>query len=821
MGSQTGDSQEPGTTRFSAETTQDAVVFEADVVYKPAPHTDAGPDRPAWRVRFELASDPSIVFGLDINGEIVLGRGLPSAPDYIDLGEYEASQMGVSRRHAMLRPTGNKLYVIDLGSTNGTYRNGHSIGVKTPYGLNNGDTLTLGRLQFVVRIIKRPPSSTTTLHMKADLADALAQTAKAITSQLELDAVLNQVAETAMALLGAAEVGVWLVDQETGELFLEVERGMQEASVKHARLPVSGASLAGQVVKTGKPIRANREPGGEQIKIKTDYLVESLLFVPISLGGETIGTISAAQHEPGKQFSERTEKLLCSIADFAAIAVQNSRTYKFTDEALARRVKELAALNDLSHAVSSSLDLKTVHDVLMQKVHKHWQIEAAALWLVDRKSDTLYGFSADVKDDSEHAQAHFKIGRGIVGKVAELGEPLFANDAQGSSAYDAKIDTTNGIDAQNMACVPLFVGGEVAAVLALFNKQDEKFTDQDIDRLQAFANPMATAIENARLFAQTQRERATVLATANSISQPLIILSEDGEVVISNEAANRIFETSLSQVFNGLSQGVGQTVEIEVGDQTYITTSQHSPGVGTIIVMQDITYVKQLEKTRTDFVHALSHDLKSPLASIQGWTHLLHSHGELNEQSTKFVDQIGMAVERVLDMVDQLLDTALVEITSKTSDEPCDLAALVTNAIDDLRGSALAKSIDVEFKQMGEPYNIRGDCQRLYRCVLNLIDNALKYSPEESSVAVGLTYWGELITIQVRDDGPGIPQEDIPRIFEKYYRGQQAHGEVTGAGLGLASVKNIVEAHGGTVAVKNVAGHGAEFTITLPLGPAM
>lgn len=800
------------------DTAQDVSILEHLVEFRPAPDTKPMKDRPVWKVRFDLVDDPTQAFGLDLNGEVILGREPKPDPAYVDLSRFHADEMGVSRQHAMLRPTGTKLYLIDLGSTNGSYRNGYSIGVKTPYGISNGDVIALGRLQLVVRIIERPSGHTTMIAQKATLADALAQTAKAITSQLRLEEVLNQVAESAIGLVNAGEIGIWLVDPASGELFLEAERGIQDESIKLMRLPATGDSFAAQVIRSGLPVRAQREPGSDQIKIKTDYLAEAVLFVPIVLADETIGVISAVHREQGKLFEERDEGLLATIADFAAIAVQNSRAYQVTDAALTRRVKELATLNDLSNAVNASLDLQTVYNVLLEQVSKHWKVEAAALWLVDAGSGTVFPYAPKTDQPGEGEQ--FAVGRGIVGRVAESGHPEVVNEVQTDARYDANVDTSSEvvIKAVNMACVPLLTAGQVVGVLVLFNKQEGKFSDPDLQQLQQFANPVATAIQNARLFEDARRERATVLATASTIPQPLLILSEDGDIIIANQAANRLLASNMSQVFDGLSRGIGGTTEIVVGDETYITTSYHQEGVGTIIMMQDITYVKQLEKTRTEFIHALSHDLKSPLTSIKGWTFLLQSHGSLTEQAAKFVGQIGNAADRMMEMVSQLLTTAMSSRGPHTQQEACDLVKLCDDAVKDLQGAALAKSIELNFKQMGDPMPVKGDCQHLYRAVLNLVDNAIKYSPENTAVWVALTYWGNNVTVQVRDDGPGIPAGDLPHVFEKGFRGVQIDGPEKGVGLGLATVKTIVQTHGGTVNVENVAGHGAEFTISLPVG---
>src|SRR6185436_5983429 len=134
------------------------VPAEPEVRFHPIPHRTAehaGKKRPVWRIRFDVISSPGKRFGLDINDEIVLGRGMDST-NIVDMTPYQGEDLGVSRRHVILRPTSTNLFAIDTGSKNGTLRNGQSIGINAPYPLNDGDTLNLGRLQVQLHIVDRP-----------------------------------------------------------------------------------------------------------------------------------------------------------------------------------------------------------------------------------------------------------------------------------------------------------------------------------------------------------------------------------------------------------------------------------------------------------------------------------------------------------------------------------------------------------------------------------------------------------------------------------------------------------------------------------------
>jgi two-component system sensor histidine kinase KdpD len=133
----------------------------------------------------------------------------------------------------------------------------------------------------------------------------------------------------------------------------------------------------------------------------------------------------------------------------------------------------------------------------------------------------------------------------------------------------------------------------------------------------------------------------------------------------------------------------------------------------------------------------------------------------------------------------------------------------------DVAGAALHKVIEVTCEITGEPYDIEADENRLYHMLLNLVDNAIKYSPRETAVSIQVAYKPEKIWIEVLDGGPGIPEDDLSLVFEKYFRGNEAKGQ-PGSGLGLSAVKVIVVAHGGDIAVENRPEGGAHFTVTLP-----
>lgn len=371
---------------------------DADITYRPVPDPAPPADVPVWRVCFDLAYDLNQHLGLDINGEIILGRG-EDADGFVSFRVFDCEPLGVSRQHIMLRPANNKLYMIDLGSTNGTWLNGHSIGVNSPYSLSHGDLIRLGELELVTRIIKRPAGHTSALQTDANTFDTLLAMAQSITAQLDLDDVFKEALAMIISSTSADEASIWLVDEQTGKLFIEAEQGINDEQFKKARLSVND-TLAGRVIETGQPVRAGRPTTNERVKVKTGYLVDAVIYVPLTVGGVNIGVFSAAHHTTGKSFSQNDEQLMSTIATLTAIAVQNARQFQAASYALNRYSKVMTA----------------VHYALSLNVREALQTAAGYIGLLGSSQ----GLSEEANEMTLNLEAVTGDAANLIGRLVEL-----------------------------------------------------------------------------------------------------------------------------------------------------------------------------------------------------------------------------------------------------------------------------------------------------------------------------------------------------------------------------------------------------------------
>ena len=240
------------------------------------------------------------------------------------------------------------------------------------------------------------------------------------------------------------------------------------------------------------------------------------------------------------------------------------------------------------------------------------------------------------------------------------------------------------------------------------------------------------------------------------------------------------------------------------------------PDLGHILALQDISRLKALNKAKDNFVTTVSHDMRAPLNTIAGFINGLEDVGPLNEQQQLFIQRTRRAMEFMTTLINGLLELARYNSELEPHHVPCDLKEIAEAVIDELQGQAMAKQVHLSLELTDGVSGVPGDAAQLRRALSNLVDNALKYSLPQGEVVVSVTAVSpQTILIAVQDQGPGIAEDDIPFIFDKFYRGK-GNDDIVGTGLGLALVQSIAQAHGGRVWAENRDGGGAVFYWQLP-----
>ena len=319
-----------------------------------------------------------------------------------------------------------------------------------------------------------------------------------------------------------------------------------------------------------------------------------------------------------------------------------------------------------------------------------------------------------------------------------------------------------------------------------------------------------------------------------NIQDGVLILDEDGVIQLSNRAMEVAFDLvgrkirrrPVSDVIDHpdfmslLHRAHDHPLKYhEINfDDGRIYNAQYTPigGFGSVITMQDISYLKQLDRMKNEFVHTISHDLRSPLTSVIGYTELIQRVGALNDQQVEFIDRIRSSVQSITSLVNDLLDLNRLEAGFDTRTELVDIENVLKFALDTLEVQIKMNDLDLQLDIGKDIPELRGNPIRLRQLLDNLLSNAIKYSPKGATISVSLQAEDSQIILRVADQGAGIPQAEQARIFEKFYRASNVPDEVGGSGLGLAIVKSIVDSHQGRIWVESAAEKGSTFFVVLP-----
>lgn len=301
----------------------------------------------------------------------------------------------------------------------------------------------------------------------------------------------------------------------------------------------------------------------------------------------------------------------------------------------------------------------------------------------------------------------------------------------------------------------------------------------------------------------------------NSYSQKLFDLKEDNigkkisDCIIDYDLINFIREipeigTKEIKLFHPIER------ELRVKKSPIINYLNNS--IGIVITVQDITDIKRLENMRSEFVANVSHELKTPLTSIKGFSETLR-YVDDSETKNKFLDIIDKESERLTNLINDILILSNIENLHKMESEYFNPGDVIENVLDMVKSQAYKKSIIIKYNDCFNS-EILGSKDKFHQLAVNLIENAIKYSNENGIVKIDLTLEDQYFVFKVQDNGIGIPKNDIPRIFERFYRVDKSRS-TRGTGLGLAIVKHIVKLFNGEISVKSKVGKGSTFTVKI------
>ena len=680
-----------------------------------------------------------------------------------------------------------------------------------------------------------------------------------------------------------------LLFDAVGVAILQAESPPVEESLPY---PLPAAPLFERLRQTQGVFNTENISAESELAPLSDFLearqARSLMALALAAGNETQGVL-LAYADRASRFSPDEVELARTIANQVSIAIQNARLYAETrrlSQDLEQRVIERTAQLEKAHQraetllrinmeLSTSLD---VEQVLNQSLHLVNQIVHAGQLsvLIARSGEKNFYRLASMGYAGSpivHGQTTpINTDEGLAGWVINARQTVLIDDLLLDPRWLKQADAPEPHHRSALA-VPLMMGAECLGVLLLYHQDVGHFSSDHLDLIQAVANQMAVAVNNAELyrlirdqaedlgqmFRRQQVEASRSRAILEAVADGVLVTDANRNITLFNASAEEILGLGRSQVigksldhFTGLFGRAAQrwieTVQTWTRDpNTYelgelyaeqikleggrVVSVHLSPVImgdsflGTVSTFRDVTHQVQLDRLKTEFVATVSHELRTTMTSIKGYVDILlmGAAGALNEQQVEFLDIVRDNTQRLTVLVNDLLDISRIESGRVTlSMLPLHLGEIVAEGVTALRRRAESDRKPMEFR-FAPPSDLPpalGDPERVRLILDNLLENAYYYTAPNGRITVHLHANGGEIQVDVQDTGIGIPEEAQARVFERFFRGEHPFVlSTSGTGLGLSIVQHLVEMHNGRIWVESsgIPGEGSTFSFTLPV----
>jgi signal transduction histidine kinase len=596
----------------------------------------------------------------------------------------------------------------------------------------------------------------------------------AFSSTLDLDRVLVSVLEETGRLLDVVGCSVWLVDSETGELFCQQATGPQGKAVRGWRL-APGEGLAGWVASRGESLIVPDTRADERhfrdIDEYTGLRLRSILGVPLRVRQDVIGVLQVVDHKINR-FSVTDLRLLEPLAASAAVAIENARLYGAVHQELTQRKRAEAererlliaereqrllaeTLREVTLALTSQMSHEAVLDEILHQAQRIVSYRTAHIVLLKDETLRIARWQGYKAFGSEEF-------------ISKLVQPLadYPLDAEAMRTrkplvirdrYEEPRWTVDDQTAwvKSHLALPICLRDRVLGLLRLDSDVSGEFSAEDAQRLEPLASAAAIALENARLYGQVKRHAVEL--------------------------------------------------ETRVAERTHELAEANER-------------LQELDRLKSRFVSDVSHELRTPVANIKLYLHLLE-YGKVEKRSD-YLTVLKEQSDRQSQLVEDILRLSRLELgKEKVEFVPVDLNAVVGQVVTALQPAAEAANLELTFEPDEGLPPVRAERNQLAQVVTNLVTNAIKYTPA-GQVRINVCSDAECgqACLEVHDTGMGIDPQDLPHIFERFYRGQKVGGStVPGTGLGLSIVKEIVDLHEGKIEVESQLGTGSTFRVWLPL----
>jgi PAS domain S-box-containing protein len=527
--------------------------------------------------------------------------------------------------------------------------------------------------------------------------------------------------------------------------------------------------------------------------------------------------------------------------------LRNVTERKRAEEEISHRSRQLALINHVGQRLAPILESAQLYRTVVEAVQEGFGYQIVAFFSV-KGDEVVLEAAAGPSLESIPVGYRQAMGEGTLGWVAAHGKPYLVSDA----AEETRFLTVDTLDIVSELDVPVTVADETIGVIAVTSDRANSFSETDVTAMEAIAGQVARAIENARLYQSVADREAKLREQIESAADAIFNVDREGRLTLLNkeaerlsgfkrdellgrhftallsaEDADRLRDVVLADISDQLDQ---QAYEIDLVDSWGLRVpleirvsalEREGQLEGWQVIGRDVSERRRLEEMKSQFLATVSHDLRTPLASIMGFTEMLMegSPGSLTEVQAEFLGIVFENSNRLLALVNDLLDISKLEVGRiQLEMTTIDLPTLITGVMDEIGPLAQKKGISLRVDIAEGLPRTQGDQRRLEQVLNNLLSNAVKFTPEGGMVQLTAELKGEHLMVTVKDTGVGVPPDDLTHVFQAFHRGRNATKQaIEGTGLGLSIAKALVEAHQGAIGVESELDKGSTFWFTLPV----
>ena len=757
------------------------------------------------------------------------GRGLLSA-DYKTIDEPIPHAAYTSFRSAIVAPmtwSGEKRGVLGVGSRDEERR------------FDQDDVAVLETFAGLASVALRHASSFEQSARQARIQRGFYGIASALAEPLSLDETLAAVAQAASEALGGSFAA--LLMPAAGGLLLAAGHELPQPLARP--LGVKGCRSRRRRWSRARgsgghwPLRTfsdddRFEPGWRDLAQEVGY--RSLLAIPIEAPRREQGGLALVFFAEERTFTDDELELAQHLAGAARGALERSELYE-TERSSRALSQQLARMGGL---LATELDPGAILGEVVEQAPALLGADAAS---VRRLEDDSLVVSAASGEGAESAiGTHAPASAWLVGDIVQSRGPKAVADVAG----DRRLLDADPILAEGYASylgVPLFgAEGELYGVLAVYGRGPRPWLQEEIEALAALAGNASAVLANADLYQKVKDEQDRNSAIIENIADGIVAVDREGSVVLWNAAAEEITGVPAGEAIGRTpAQVLQRTLESgqpgatrdrlvairRGGEDVWLSVTEAvmrdplGAVAGRIFAFRDVSSERVVEEMKSEFVAAVSHELRTPLTSIYGFAETLLRQDVLFEEDERrtFLGFIASEAQRLTGIVDALLNVARLDAGDLQMElAPIDVRTVVAEVVTGVRESgAVNGHIVVDLPT--EPLDAAADRDKLRQILANLLDNAVKFSPDGGTVTVAARRKSGAVEVRIVDSGPGIPAAERARIFRKFYRGDFARERPGSTGLGLFIAEGLVRAMGGRIWVDSEEGEGSSFAFELPL----